>query len=93
MSLDRLLSWSHIYPPGRIKPSQWPRLSGYCHPDQTLDPPKYRVSETLSDHLLSYYADEIYIDYTPSNLEHDGVWDVSKPFSFYLTLPIFRTKI
>ena len=77
MSLDSLLNWSKIYPPGYLDPKKWPRLSGYRPVDNSFDPPIYRVSETVSDRLLSYYDDEIYIDYTPSKLERDGVWDVS----------------
>ena len=77
MNLDQLLKWSRIYPPGHFQPSKWPRLSGYQYDDPTYDPPKYHISETLSGRLLDYYEDEIYFDYTPSELEPDAVWNVS----------------
>ena len=76
MSLDLLLRVSKLFPPGTTNPSQWPRLSGTNFQDHTYDPPRYRISEVLSEKLLSYFETPIYFDYTPSQLEPDGVWEV-----------------
>ena len=77
MSLEHLFHVSRIFPPGHLSPEKWPRLSGSKAREVSPESPRYCISESLSDRLLSYYEDAIYFDYTPSNLEPDSVWDVS----------------
>lgn len=62
MSLANLLAASRKFPPGYIQPTQWPRLSGYQHPDQTYDPPKYQIPGPLKIRLVEYYEEAIHFD-------------------------------
>ena len=84
MSLEKLLTLSKLFPPGRIEPKNWPRLSDKCRRDSTYDPPTYTISSSLCEKLLSYFEPEVLFDYTPSDLEPDGVMEVGGHLSLFL---------
>ena len=77
MNLANLLSAGRKFPPGYIKPSQWPRLSGYHQSDQTFDPPKYQKPGKLINRLVEYYEEAIYFDmkteFRMPRAQEDGV--------------------
>ena len=85
MSLACLLSASKKFPPGYIRPDQWPRLSGHNYQDRTYDPPQYQIPGHLKNRLMDYYEEEIYFDlktdYRMPRDQEDGVVKESLSYS------------
>ena len=77
MSLACLLAASKKFPPGHIRPEQWPRLSGHNYHDKTFDPPRYQIPGHLKNRLVDYYEEDIYFDlktdYVMPRDQYDGV--------------------
>ena len=72
---------SRKFPPGYLRPEDWPRLSGVPKRDRTYDPPVYRIPPAFKDRLLGYFEEEIHFtyhnDYVMPREAEDGVVKVN----------------